>query len=794
MLNDAMRCPRKRRGGPLRIFSPILGTLFVLTLHLGCSREPEGPQAPQQVWQELAGSQQIDQLSVILISIDTLRADRLSSYGSARVATPNIDRLATEGVRFTNASSTVPFTLPAHSSIMTGTYPPFHGVRENVGYFLDESLATLAGQLSQNGWSTGGFVSAFVLDSCWGIGQGFDTYFDDFEPEETSQGNLGSVQRDGTETIAAAVEWLDSSPQAPFFLWLHLYDPHDPYTPSEPYKSQYRHPYDAEVAYTDALIGQFRQALDERGLLETSLLVLTSDHGEGLGQHQEGFHGFFIYDSTVRVPLIIRAPFGILAGRVVEDAVSHVDLLPTILEAVGVPIPEQAQGASLLPAMLELEPDSAPERLVYSESLYPLLHYGWAPVRSIRSRQFKFIDTPEPELYDLLGDPDETNNALLDQRRVSRELKDALDAMSTSLESGGVAAEATDLDEDTMRQLQALGYMAGRGGMDLEDIADHDRADPKDRIRLHQLVMAAQSDLGAEDPEAAETKLREALGTDDSLLDAHQMLGTIAMQREEFEQATVHFQTALAQKVDHTPAILGLANAYLRLERKDEALVGFQRVLELSSTDSNAALGAADLLVERQRPGEAVAILEAALDQERPAPILFSRLGELILEQGDAQRAGQLFQQAIEGNDKLAPAHFNLAVILEEEGRLDDAMTHYQQAIELAPSHYQALFNLGRLHGHRQELDRQQQLYEAAIEANPDFYRGYFYLAKLIMDRGGDLQRAESLARQALDEDEEHRSGPLGYYVLADILNRQGRSSEARDAARKGQKIQNQGG
>ena len=747
MLNDAMRCPRKRRGGPIRIFSPILGTLFVLTLHLGCSREPTGPQAPQQVWQELAGSQQIDQLSVILISIDTLRADRLSSYGSTRVATPNIDRLATEGVRFTNASSTVPFTLPAHSSIMTGTYPPFHGVRENVGYFLDDSLATLAGQLSQNGWSTGGFVSAFVLDSRWGIGQGFDTYFDDFDPEETSRGNLGSVQRDGTETIAAAVEWLDSSPQAPFFLWLHLYDPHDPYTPSEPYKSQYRHPYDAEVAYTDALIGQFRQALDERGLLETSLLVLTSDHGEGLGQHQEGFHGFFIYDSTVRVPLIIQAPFGNLAGRVVEDAVSHVDLLPTILEAVGVPIPEQAQGASLLPAMLELEPDSAPERLVYSESLYPLLHYGWAPVRSIRSRQFKFIDTPEPELYDLLGDPDETNNALLDQRRVSRELKDALDAMSTSLESGGVAAEATDLDEDTMRQLQALGYVAGRGGMDLEDIADHDRADPKDRIRLHQLVMAAQSDLGAEDPEAAETKLREALGTDDSLLDAHQMLGTIAMQREEFEQATVHFQTALAQKVDHTPAILGLANAYLRLQRKDEALVGFQRLLELSSTDSNAALGAADLLVERQRPGEAVAILEAALDQERPAPILLS----VACRRVDPRARGCPREPATSSTSDRGQRQTGPSA-LQPGGdpgggrptrRCDDPLPSKDHELALAlPGPVQSS---GRLHGHRQGgLDRQQQLYEAAIEANPDFYRGYFYLAKLIMDRGGDLQRAES--------------------------------------------------
>ena len=771
-----------------------LTVFFAMICVAGCGREPQGPALPQDAWKNLAGDVELNQLNVILISIDTLRADRLSAYGSQRVSTPNIDALAREGVRFTNAASTVPFTLPAHSSIMTGTYPPYHGVRENVGYLLDDSLPTLAGQLSQHGWSTGGFVSAFVLDSRWGIGRGFDTYYDEFDPEETSKGNLASVQRDGSETISAAVDWIDSSPEAPFFLWLHLYDPHDPYTPPEPFKSQYRHPYDAEVAYTDSLIGEFRQALEDRDLLENSLLVLTADHGEGLGQHQEGFHGFFIYDSSMRVPLIIRAPFGNLAGREVAEAVSHVDLLPTILEATGVPIPDQVQGASLLPAMLALEPTDAPERLVYSESLYPLLHYGWAPLRSIRSSRFKFIDSPRPELYDLSTDPDESTNALLDERRTSRELKDALDAMIASIEAGGVDSQATDLDEDTMRQLQALGYVAGRGGMDLEDIADHDRADPKDRIRLHQMVMAAQSDLGREDLDTAEAKLLEALKTDDSLLDAHNMLGTISMQRNEFDQALLHFQTALVQKADHTPAILGLANAYLRLDRREEALVGFQRVLEITPTDSSAALGAADVLVQQDRPQEATAILEKALDQERPAPVLYSRLGELIVKEGQTERATQLFQQAIDGNDELAPAHYNLAVILEEEGRLDEAMTHYQRTIELAPSHFQALFNLGRLYGHRQQLDRQQGLYEAAIEANPEFYRGYFYLAKLIMDRGGNLQQAEALARDALSQDVEHRSGPLGYYVLADILNRQGRRAEAQRAAEEGQKLQTQSG
>ncbi len=781
--------------------APIVGAIAVVLLILATitvtacrSRVSEPPSGARQSWRELAGDQALDRLNVILVTIDTLRADRLSSYGSRQVATPNMDRWAEEGVRFTNAATTVPFTLPAHSSIMTGTYPPFHGVRENVGYSLDESLDTLAGRLAAGGWATGGFVSAFVLDSRWGIAQGFDTYFDNFDPAETSQGNLGSVQRPGTETLAAAIDWLDEPRVEPFFLWLHLYDPHDPYTPPEPYKSQYRHPYDAEVAYTDSLIGELRDSLAERGLLETSLIILTSDHGEGLGQHQEGFHGFFIYDSSMRVPLIIRAPFGGLAGKVIDEAVSHVDLLPTILEAVGQNVPDEVQGSSLLPLILDQVPAGTPPRQVYSESLYPFLHYGWAPLRSLRSGGYKFIDAPQPELYLLTDDPDERQNALLEDRQRSRELKDALDAMIERLETGGVTAQATDLDPDTMRQLQALGYVAGRGGMDSEAMADRDRADPKDRIRLHQLVMAAQSDMGAEDFDKAEAKLHEALQTDGSLLDAHQMLGTIAMQRQDFGAAVASFQAALAQQADHTPAILGLANAYARLDQVEEALVGFQRVLELAPADSAAALGAADLLVEQQRQADARRILETALEQEQPAPVLYSRLGELLVGAEERERAADLFRQALAGNENLVPALYNLAVLEEEQGRIDQAIDLYERTIDLAPKHFQALFNLGRLLGARQQVQRQEELYEAAIEANPDFHRGYFYLAKLIMDRGGDLQRAEALTRQALALDEENRSGPLGYYVLADILNRLGRRDEARQAAERGRQIQAQGG
>jgi len=759
-------------------------------------QRPQTPRPPAQSGSaNLAESIDPDNLNVVLITIDTLRVDRLGSYGNSSIETPALDRLAAEGVRFTNAASTVPFTLPAHSSIMTGTYPPYHGVRENVGYFLDETVPTLAEEMRAAGWNTAGFVSAFVLDSRWGISRGFDTYFDDFDLKEVENPNLGSVQRDGKETVSEAVRWLDDRPEGKFFLWLHLFDPHDPYTPPEPYRSQYPdRPYDAEVAYTDSLIARFRQALEERDLLDTSLLVLTGDHGEGLGQHHERSHGFFVYDSTIHIPLIIRFPSRLFAGREVTDAVSHVDLWPTIFDVTNQSAPKHGQGSSLLP-LISATGTTTTERFVYSESLYPLLHYGWAPLRSIRGTRYKFIDTPQPELFDVVTDGHEENNILLTERRASRQMKDQLDAMLEEIEAQGRgSSRLPEMDEETLAQLQALGYLAGKGGVDIEEESDIARADPKDRIELHQLVMAAQTEIGRDEDDAAQEKLERVLATDTSVIEAHQMLGMIANRRQDFDGAVPHFQTALALDPDHSSSVIGLAFAYRELGMDDEALVGFQRMLELSPNDTRAAVALTDILVERDRVDEAIGILEGAVGREDTPAAVHNQLGELYTMRGRSDDAKASFRRAVEMGEKYAQARFNLAVLLEEEGRFDEAVPLYEEVIELAPKHYKAQFNLGRVYGQRGAVDRQQQLYEAAVESNPEFVRGYYFLAKLIMDRGGDIARAEQLTREALDKDTDHAAGPLGYFLLADILNRQGRSLEAQEAARQGQLIQAESG
>jgi arylsulfatase A-like enzyme/Tfp pilus assembly protein PilF len=770
----------------------LIVAFFIAVTIIGCGRS--GEPLPETTVEEpltldLAGVKH-DDLNVILITIDTLRSDRLSCYGSDLVETPNIDSFASEGVLFSNAASTVPFTLPAHSSILTGLYPPGHGVRENVGYNLDPSIPTLAEVLSSGGWATAGFVSAFVLDRRWGIGRGFDHYFDDFDLQDFDTPNLSSVQRSGDVTLAESVRWLDQRPKdSPFFLWLHLYDPHDPYTPPEPFKSQYpQRPYDGEVAYTDALIGDFRRALEERGLLSNSLIVLTADHGEGLGDHGESMHGFFVYDSTIHVSLIVRPPKAADGGQVVDSAVSHVDIFPTILDAVGLPAPKRVHGQSLLPAMLG--EDLASDRGVYSESFYPLLHYGWAPLRAIRKGSRKLISAPRPEVYDIQADPREERNLSYELPDVATELGRRLAELRTDIEGDApTPGAAPDIDPETLAQLEALGYAAGQGGVSLEEEEDRPRADPKDKIGIHRTIMRAQS-LMQDDADTAERTLLAVLNSDPDILDAHQMLGHLTTAQRRYEEALGHFRRALELDPAHKKSLMGMASSYRALGRREEALVGFRRVLEVTGPDTRASIAIADIEINLGRLNEAAEALSDAADTTEVPGLIHNKLGEVRAEQGRPDEAMALFVEAIGETDEFAVPYFNIAVLYEERGDARSAIANYEKAIELAPKYYEAQFNLGRLLGHLGQVDQQQALWEASIESNPEFVQGYFYLSKLLMDLGGDLGRAEELVRTGIAKDPEHEEGPLGYYVLADILNRSGRTAEAGEAVASGRRIQ----
>ena len=348
-----------------------------------------------------------ESLNLVFVTLDTLRADRLGCYGFAGIETPNIDGLAREGILFEHVTSAVPLTFPAHSSIFTGLLPPHHGVRDNGGFFLEDDKTTLAERLKGAGYTTGGFIGAWVLESRWGLAQGFDKYSDKFDLSQYKVLSLGTVQKKGDEVMNDALAWLDGVKDRKFFAWVHLYDPHSPYEPPEPYLSRYPdQPYLGEVAYTDHVVGRLLDYLRGAGLMERTLVVLTADHGESIGEHSESTHAYFIYDATTAVPLIIRTPWG-YRGRN-RTQVASVDLFPTVLDLLGLAPQDGIDGHSLVRAVMD--PAAELGHVAYSETYFPRYHFGWQHLRSLRDGAYKFIDAPIPELYDLAKDPQEKQN------------------------------------------------------------------------------------------------------------------------------------------------------------------------------------------------------------------------------------------------------------------------------------------------------------------------------------------------------------------------------------------------
>lgn len=398
--------------------------------------------------------------NVLLVTIDTLRADRVGAYGGTAGLTPTLDRLARDGLRFDAARTHVPLTLPAHASLMTGRIPPAHGVRDNGTYRLDPKHGTMATAFRQAGYRTAAFVGAFVLDARFGLAQGFDVY-DDHYGERSSAGRADVVERPADKVIAPATAWIQAAAQ-PWFAWVHLYDPHEPYAPPEPFASRYpRTPYDGEVAYTDAALGRMLESLDKSGRLDRTLVVVTADHGEGLGDHGERTHGLFAYESTLRVPLIAWDRRGTLRGAD-HKAVGLADLAPMILKLVG------------LPPLRADRPTGSP---TYFEALNATLTRNWAPLTGIVHDGLKLIDLPVPELYDLRADPDERQNLYAKRPDAARRLERMLD------DTRGVATQpGAAVDTETAARLRSLGYVVSQPSTRRRRFGADD--DPKNRLKF----------------------------------------------------------------------------------------------------------------------------------------------------------------------------------------------------------------------------------------------------------------------------------------------------------------------
>ena len=578
--------------------------------------------------------------NIILITLDTTRTDRMGFLGSKSGLTPNLDILAAQSFIFTRAYSHVPLTTASHATILTGTYPQFSGVND-FGKLLRLDLPYLPDLLHQHGYQTAAFVGSLVLDPVGGTAPGFDRGFDiynaGFRMHRPGQNRYLTLERRAGDVVARALQWLNTRPHQPFFLWVHLYDAHDPYDPPEPFATRDKKaPYDGEVAYVDASVGKLFAALRTRGLYNDALIAVMADHGEGLGEHGERSHGIFLYDETIHVPLLFKLPRNPTAAHRVQTRAGLVDVTPTILDAAGFQIPEAVQGQSLLSLMTPIPRGVRPastahlfaDRPAYAETDYPYRAFGWSSLRSLRAGKYLFINAPQRELYDQPADPAASRNLASSSPAVSETLAAQTDAFRNRT-TAAISNAASGLSSEQAQQLSALGYIASDAPAASPDSTGPQGDDPKLKIEIANQLH-------------------------DALLDAEEA---------RYAEVIPKLVTVLADQPQMAIAQMQLGTAYARLKRYNEALLPLQKAVELLP---DSGLG-------------------------------HYEFGLALFETGDWPSAAKQFEVAVAHAPRWADAQFSLASVYARIDRVPEALNHLDIALQLDPDHYRANLLRGRI-------------------------------------------------------------------------------------------------
>ena len=725
--------------------------------------------------------------NVLLITIDTLRADHVGSYGYKEAQTAAIDTIAARGLRFAHATTVAPLTLPAHASLMTGTFPWYHRVRDNGGFYLSDDQETLAKVLRTRGYRTGGFVAAFVLDHRWGIGQGFDRYYDDFDlAKYRLDVGLDAVQRPASEVVSKALAWLDQDAEQPFFAWVHLYEPHAPYDPPEPIRSRFPPTmigaYDGEIATADIQVGRLIDRLSTAGRLDRTLVVILGDHGESLGEHGEEQHGFFIYDSDIRIPLLIAGPG--VPSRVINEHVRMVDVMPTILELLHIPSPKVVQGSSLLPLTRGGQLDLP----AVSETWYPRHHYGWSELTSMSDGRYHLIAAPRRELYDTQADPGELHDIAATNAGRADALQRALQTFVARTSSARKSSAPQPVDPDVEQRLRSLGYVGS--SISARALEDRVRGDPKDKIALYNLLKQAGLDSVEGRLDEGIGKVRQALAADGEIVEAYLMLGNMNTKAKRNREAMAAYQKALTLDPDNQNAAFSLALAYKTEGRTEAAEAGFERALALNPRDSKTRYQLADIWMKARQFTKAEALLQRAIADNIERPAFQTKLGECYIELKRYDEAERVLADALRSNPDEPMAHYDLGLIREARGEPAKAIGEYESEIARNSKIYQAHFNLAKLLAAGGRSAEAAAHFQQSVEANPEFGGGYLYLAKARLDIG-DLDGAEAAAKKGMTLKPDATIAPLGHYVLADVYSRRGRTKDAEREAAEGRKLEN---
>ena len=666
----------------------------------------------------------------MIVTIDTLRADRLGCYGARDVATPRLDRLAAEGALAVEASAHVPLTRPSHVSLFTGLLPTEHGIRDNVSPAVVPRVPLLAERFREASFATAAFVSSVVLESQSGLDRGFDVYSDRFEGQGGDAQFLSTVQRKGEEAVGEAVAWLKAQGGGRrVFLWLHLYEPHDPYEPPESYASRYAgRLYDGEVAYADELFGRLDDALASAGMRETTALVVTSDHGEGLGEHDESLHGFFAYQTTLRVPLLARGP-GIVAGRRLERTVRLVDVYPTVLELAGLgKAADGLSGRSLVPALRGApEPD---EPTTYAETLVPLLHFGWSDLRVIREGRFKYIQAPRPELYDLREDPGERRDIAAERPQQAQAMRAAL-AKVLDVERQARPAGVSGPSQELIERLGALGYVGGASAAETATPG----ADPKDMIEefrvVNSLIREALLAYHAKDFALSAGKLRQVLARGIASFEVHYYLARALLAQGLAAEAGRHFDEAVRRAPANAAAWEGAAESRLRLGDRPGALDRVRRGEAALPGDASLKRREARILRDLGRRDEARRAYEAALALAPRDARVHAELGELLRDAGAVDEGITRLRQAVELDPAVASYWNVLGMTLGGRGELAEAEKAFREAWRLDDRNHHHAYNLGLILMRQGKTADARPFFEKALALDPRFAPARARLAEI---------------------------------------------------------------
>jgi arylsulfatase A-like enzyme/parvulin-like peptidyl-prolyl isomerase len=730
-----------------------------------------------------AGAQTAPRPNLVLITLDTLRADRLGCYGYQAAETPALDRLAREGIRCEHAFAVAPLTRPAHATILTGRLPFSHGLRDNISPALPATIPTLAELLHNQGYASAGLVASFLLNRSSGLGRGFDLFSDAFDPDQRDRQLVSSFQRRGGEVMDQALAWLRQSAE-PFFLWVHLYDPHAPYDPPEPFASRHAgRPYDGEIAYADLQVGRLLAALERSGRLDRSLVAAIGDHGEGLGDHGEHEHSFFIYGSTLRVPLILRLPGIVPAGATLREPVSQIDLLPTLLDLLGLAAPP-LPGRSLRPRW-GADPPARPAE-IYSESLYAYLHFGWASLRSLIEGRLKLIEAPQIELYDLAADPGETRNLAAERAQDVERLRQRLEVLAGA---SPAARPAPAVDSETLRALGALGYVSGSSS----EPAAGPRRDPKQGLAefqgFHDRLQSAIADYSSGRQAEALSAFEALANHSIQSFEAHYYLGKLKADSGAHRAAVSEFERARELLPSFAPVTFDLARSLLalgqgeqasrvidqalqadpgsselllfrgfirqRLRRFDAAAADYRELLRLDPSSGEAHLRLSECLLAQSQPAAAREHLLRAVDSIPDSTAAWNNLGVVEHQLGNLEQARAAFDRAAGLDPGNARTRFNRARVLETLGEREAAARDYREALRLDPRLADARARLAALEG---KIRLRQIVVASRSEAEK--------LRALLLE-GADFA---ALARQHSLDPTRARDGELGSVARGELL------------------------